>query len=911
MKRILIPWTLVLALGVAGCHPRGTAQAPVFKDFDSAYGHLVSTHPELEGWISDEGKVDLVLHADASTKRMFFLSESGRDSIPFVNAGNRSSKQCADEDASRLERLLERHFSLKSEEAGQKSAKDLCETIHAQIDSTYLKDIEKAGLKWTDKVLSILYNVCVGDPDRHVLVAGRGGQIQVLRETDLPLALLDKDAFVQVVNQNKGVFTSPHAMDSILRAGKALVSVGDIPAKARFAYLNVRKDRIYIGGDEHRFKDQGVEALHDSLETYPESVFFFDKDNQVSRLSPLDSILLSLPSCRVDTGKVQGTAWEADGANGNDENKEEKNRWWLFLILGACLGGLSVAAAWLIMKLQNDKKEDPMKTIELVQQLIDEYKYADPVDEQKVRDLVYLLNRTCPDFNDDFQSAEDLEAWLEQYKKKHQVKLKVKSASISSPRKTPDQTEVEEEARKKETLFSSLNKIAKNRSPRIYDILSVFDAVFAPKKPLTGNFEQIEKKAESADAYLEDIGKITECKTEKNLLDGLDDLRKKYPGIPKVDTVSSLYQEAVQAEEKDSKRIEHVLKRVEAYADGNDGGHPLSLPQSTFIRRAVSYDKAKKLLGLKTDQDVYEYIRSAMDKFRQEGQDIDAAVRFVSKFKPDDAEVAFASPEEILGTYPEIKDRLKNFEGLVGDKLGKKEELDFWDRMALVVWSVSKCAVPLLDATGKSGSLENQCERIVQDVKNDLLLSYVTRYFLRDAKNTGVNGEQFASNVKRKLPEFLEKYNKTVVLDEATASIPDIPQQIDERIDLFAKAIGDIRGFEAALPFVDRMWDYMGKGFRDHAKQSGDEAYIIAQALNIAFHTVDFLDHLKGGRDVEYCYNYAFLLNDFDERKTGCKEFKFNDYSKSTEFSNFIFQLADRLGIEHLKILVDNFFIKP
>ena len=90
-----------------------------------------------------------------------------------------------------------------------------------------------------------------------------------------------------------------------------------------------------------------------------------------------------------------------------------------------------------------------------------------------------------------------------------------------------------------------------------------------------------------------------------------------------------------------------------------------------------------------------------------------------------------------------------------------------------------------------------------------------------------------------------------------------------------------------------------------------ESKWLMENCLNITFHTVDFLEHINKNKDPQYCYNYNFLIHDFDPKQSQAMQYVFQDYSKSTDNSNFIYTVSEEAGVEHLKILVDNYYIKP
>lgn len=63
-------------------------------------------------------------------------------------------------------------------------------------------------------------------------------------------------------------------------------------------------------------------------------------------------------------------------------------------------------------------------------------------------------------------------------------------------------------------------------------------------------------------------------------------------------------------------------------------------------------------------------------------------------------------------------------------KLSEKETPDFWDRFALSVESISQLTIPLLNIWGKQVWFTEKGDTIINNLKSDLVKTYITRCFL-------------------------------------------------------------------------------------------------------------------------------------------------------------------------------------
>lgn len=261
---------------------------------------------------------------------------------------------------------------------------------------------------------------------------------------------------------------------------------------------------------------------------------------------------------------------------------------------------------------------------------------------------------------------------------------------------------------------------------------------------------------------------------------------------------------------------------------------------------------------------------------------------------------------------------LNDIKGITGEfdcsvkAITESDNQNYWSRLALVLLSLDKLVFPVLKLDGMDQLLEPQKESILNNLKEDLIQSYILRYFLRDSADGNISPEQFAVNTMDGVNQAIAAFNTTWADKNRHIEINADEDTLLEKIAQLQVAMGKIRYSEQTQPFIDRMWEFFVKDFLKDAKEKiGDKAYLFQNALNIAYHTADFLDHIKGNRDIEYCSNYNLLLNDLNVDMAKGREFIHNDYSKSTTYSDFVYECAESTGIEHLKILVDNYNIMP
>ena len=480
------------------------------------------------------------------------------------------------------------------------------------------------------------------------------------------------------------------------------------------------------------------------------------------------------------------------------------------------------------------------------------------------------------------------------------------------PEEHPEEEETAE-PEKPETLFSSLDPEAS-----ILDILQLVDkalgtqkaAEYAHLQELSSPNLELEKENKDLSGRLKEqeqdrklFARLVDTKTESELMDALKQVRKRHPDLPLVHTVSALA-DGLDPKANPSKQIEFLLGRIDKAL-----GTKLLVPQQSFIRRTIAYDQCRKMIGgIDEGHDVPTVLRAAIDRFIAKGQTLDGAVEFVQQFKP--AAPDMKEKDVILHDYHAMSKVLDDFRQTV-QTVSRKENLEFWDRAALVLSSIASCSIPLLNVVDPANRLAGQQKGLLDDVKSDLLVAYISRFFLSGAQNENVSADLFRKTVSDKLEEAVSRYNAGMTAEKALLAIPTDDKTVKEGLDVLVTSVDKSRKYESMLPFIDGMWTTFVKEFLEKARTCEDEKFILENALNIAYHTADFLDHVRGGRDVPYCFNYAFLLSGFDPKAAHAQEFRHNDYAQSTSYSNFLFELAEKLGIEHLRILIDNYFIKP
>lgn len=907
---------MALAVSVLSCHGPKTTD-PQIDGFLSAEQHISDLFPER----SDQYRLDALPGERIGFNTKESILQHTRpgaqtDTVRYTKV-NFNALRCADTaDRKLMERLAKELFDLPEE---ARDVDSLMRWMGADFAPQYAQGIKNTSLERSDILLSILYNVCVGNARHEPVLSIRDKKILYLGESFLAqdsYSFIDTTTFTERVKQGLPADMSPDAFR------KMLTDEGIIVVKDRdfdFCFIDIRGDRIYIGNDAHPFSDAGMSALKDSLILHPDRLYVKLRNGE-NALSDIRSVLpdlgkyvpFQLDTLDIGAPTLDGQAGpgqqevDPNGDNGRDDIRLSK--WLLGLLLLLVLLG-AVGSFCFISAQKTKARKQSMDVInELADRLIAIYQSEDDSRDGDVALYVQLLKNLCGKefgFNEDFENAEDLIKWKADYNRRYRY-TPVKKA-VEAPVALTDA--------QRESLAGALSALSPQSS--ISDILKAFDQELETDK--TKEFDEIAAAARKLGATVKKVDelkhklkeqvpamtqfdKIIGSRDEKELLAVLDTIGMEFNRLPKIDTVQGLV-DSLDKESQPFQQIYSILQHVDSRY-----GTTLYSSQLSYLKRTVAYDETAKMIqGADNEHMLPTVLKEALDTFVDGGQTLDGAIDFLERFRPANPEMK--GKEEILREHHALLKAARSYRDAVS-AISQNTDLNYWDRLAFLLASLSQCAIPVLDVIEPDNTIEGQKQPILDAIKSDLLLSYLSRYFLRDSQAPAVDEKAFREEVTAKVDDAVSRFNASVGDEKIRVSGDSFDAFLNEKIDTLATSIGKIRGFEASTPFFNGMWNAIVKEFLEKAREM-DETYIIQQALNIAYHTADFLDHIQGGRGVMYCYNYEFLLHQFDPEQSNCHEFVHHDYAKSTEYSNFIYELAEKHGIEHLKILVDNYFIKP
>lgn len=128
--------------------------------------------------------------------------------------------------------------------------------------------------------------------------------------------------------------------------------------------------------------------------------------------------------------------------------------------------------------------------------------------------------------------------------------------------------------------------------------------------------------------------------------------------------------------------------------------------------------------------------------------------------------------------------------------------------------------------------------------------------------------------------------------------------------DVLNKSINARVAFEQNKPFMDAMWNNFVQEFINGDPVQKGKAWYFEHLINIAYHAADYIS-MQQGMDKSFCPNYQFLESHFNPKNSEVRPFEYRHAEKSSQKSNTIYEWTSEMGIEHLRVLIEKYLIKP
>lgn len=444
----------------------------------------------------------------------------------------------------------------------------------------------------------------------------------------------------------------------------------------------------------------------------------------------------------------------------------------------------------------------------------------------------------------------------------------------------------------KETKFYEKLKTLLNRRWELNDLFDLLINEFA-KKEIKDTKEYVHNNEVDAVKYRN----FKNVSSEKELLRLLDSMHKDDNNFPEITTsLKALYKKAKEKSEKEKLEkeyliIDNILREVEVKADSKDNlcGYFSDKYKESNYYKAI---QGKLRYNLRNGDNAFSIIKGGLDRLERNSQVMSDFVDFAKLFVGD-----FSKGELYSKSFEETK-KIIDWSSRDISSISQKETLNYWERLTLILWSVTKVAVPLMNAWKKDLKCAGKVRDIETSIKSDMLQLYQSRIFMKyqDVKYSIDDFNKFVNNDYRKALDDFNKNNQGFILNS------------DDGVEkLYKKTMEKLKYGDK---FIDNMWTAFVEDFVNNVENNKDKSWYFEHVINIAIHAAEYVDAIKRDR-IDYCYNLKMLMSGFDDLKIGdvVKEYKHENPLFSSPYADRVYDWADELNIKHLKILVNKYYI--
>lgn len=272
--------------------------------------------------------------------------------------------------------------------------------------------------------------------------------------------------------------------------------------------------------------------------------------------------------------------------------------------------------------------------------------------------------------------------------------------------------------------------------------------------------------------------------------------------------------------------------------------------------------------------------------------------------------------DELSKKYEELNEYLKQQEnifkvydhvkGLVGqtDENCQKESFDYWDRFHIIL-SMASAYKSICPYFGKN-DMDARFDKMLSDVKTDLLTLYIARIMLNRLSESEVDGERFKETVVEGMAkDMCTQFNAGKPLEyQLDIDVPAVKARIDQCISV----LDMIRRDEKMMSYCRKIWEKSGRNFSENVATNLDRGWLLGQSLQLALYFADYLKHFVQGSEDLYCINYKYV-------KDGAPmdivvDFIHNNFKQSDNFSNFVYEFLEEYGASNIDVILNNFKLK-
>ena len=390
---------------------------------------------------------------------------------------------------------------------------------------------------------------------------------------------------------------------------------------------------------------------------------------------------------------------------------------------------------------------------------------------------------------------------------------------------------------------------------------------------------------------------LMKISSEKALLKELENIHGKNKDFPEITSLKTLYKKAkddvanTNASDGKSKIIDYILKEVENVADSKDN---LKEHFSDICNKSKRYRDIQVLVA--NSKDPYATIKEGLTKLDNSPMAMSDFVDFAELFKGD-----FAVGRSYSNSFAVSKKIIDESNRYISG-ISRKDTLNYWDRLPLILWSVTKVAVPMMNAWKKELRCAGNISEIENNIKSDFLQLYQSRIFMKyQDEKYGI--EDFNSYVNIDLKKILDDFNR---------NNQEFKFNIDDSADKLSAYKKTMEKLKYGDRFVDNMWNAFVEDFVKNAENNNDKSWFFENIINIAIHASEYVDAIKCDR-INYCDNLKMLMSGFNDLKIGndVREYKHGNPLNSSSYADRVYEWVKELEVRHLKVLVNKYYIMP
>lgn len=744
----------------------------------------------------------------------------------------------------------------------------------------YNNVIVNSKVRFADKVLSLVYNSIVGDSLGHVRISIADKKLNYYRYTDFPNAKVDLKAFDNFVTSTKK--DKDKDMWSQMEESNCIKEI----SCPQFVYCNYRKDQLIINGKpypKHEYASNYTRVLN-----CKDTIFYWE-DSLLKQYEPQNDVLgIAVKKAELQNIKMQ---------------KKGVGDWFVVTVLIIFFG---IVALFLVFQLLRKNKGNKKK-VGSINDNSSDHTPNGPSNEN---------SQLMPDTNVGTQSASSNVQPIESVPTSsngQQVQSSINWASKLSAKSTIDDI-LKAFDKQFSTRKADEHKKVVNSSENYDKFLKDIDGIYRDKT--TSVIEATKKVLKICEKFAKDL-KIKDCNfvsdyqnklkivkdyednkanfdlfllvaqstKQRQLVEALDNLRIKYPKLPQLKSGSDEYDSIM------AKNSGNVIVAIKSFlAECAD-----KVSRDTFdtlVDSNIDYLKTKKLVKNSEDVLLSDKLESLRDVYTTSSQKAGDAYAFVSNFVDPNHTEAQKNNSKI---YSQLEAMLESFKESLGKDLKIGKQLTFWKSLDLASVFFEKC----LSTLSSSCDIELNVEpsKLLSAMKSAYTDALVVKTMEQKLRSTSVVEPK---SVAKDVNERLSNYNKTMN-DCANLEISmsaDILRKMEELIANSNKA-------EALNTWMPKMWEHFVRDFVITRPQNQDQ--LISMALNIAYHSADFVYCWHENKRLEFCKNYQYLLANFDSSLT--QEFKYNVPSKSSGQADLAYSLVPEQERQKMKILVDGYDI--